>query len=201
MVARRWPCVGSAAGAHLPSHRSFRSTDLHGLLIFCPLGMRRGRGFVAALAAAIIALPAWTASARGPGEHRRRRRAGDRRRRQHFNVAEGRRAARQHARSAAGLADGGVLRGVLQEPRAARAARVDRAATRIARRGASTRSVPASSSTRPALSSPTITSSPTPTRSTSSSTTAPSSRPNWSARIPRATSRCCACTPTSRSRR
>ncbi len=45
-------------------------------------------------------------------------------------------------------------------------------------RGGSIRSAPASSSIRPASSSPTTTSSPTPTRSTSFSTTAPRSRPS-----------------------
>ena len=50
-------------------------------------------------------------------KHRRRGRAGDRRRGQHLDLAKGGRAHRQHARSAAGLADGGIFRRILQEPR------------------------------------------------------------------------------------
>ena len=49
-------------------------------------------------------------------KYRRRRRAGDRRRGQYLDLAKGGRAHGQHARSAAGLADGGVFRGVLQKP-------------------------------------------------------------------------------------
>ena len=184
------------------NHSSCRSTDLH-VLPSLPMaatapGHCRARGG--------DRRPAGMA---GGGartrEYRRRRRAGDRRRSQYLDVAEGRRPHERHARPAAGLADGGVLRGILQEParpgrrRAAEAAGV--AAIPIMPRGGSTRSAPASSSMRPVSSSPTTTSSPMPMRSTSSSMTAPNSPPNSSERTARAISRCCACIPTNRSRR
>ena len=52
----------------------------------------------------------------GTRKHRRRRRTGDRRGGQHFDIAKVDPRIERHARSAAGLADGGVFRGILQEP-------------------------------------------------------------------------------------
>ena len=129
-----------------------------------------------------------------PGRHRRRRRKGDRRGRQHLDVADRRGQGRicrrrpgRDAATAAGLAVRGILRRILQEP-PRRSGRRSKGGE--ARRARSIRSAPASSSTPPASPSPTTTSSPMPTRSTSSSTTAPRSRPSWSAATRRPIWRC-----------
>ena len=97
-----------------------------------------------------------------PRWHRRRRREGDRRRRQHLDLADRRRQERlfrrqgNHAAIAAGFAVRGILRRVLQEP-PRRSGRRPGAARRS--RARPTRSAPASSSTPRASSSPTTTSS------------------------------------------
>ena len=66
-------------------------------------------------------------------KHRRRRRTGDRRCGQHFDIAESGPAHERPARSAARLADGGVFRGILQEPPRSRRCRSHAAADQLAR--------------------------------------------------------------------
>ena len=108
------------------------------------------------------------------GEHRRRRRTGDRRGGQHLDLADG----RQTRPAVQAPAHGRSCRPARRSRNSSRSSSRTGAARatarrRTGRRAASTRSAPASSSMPPASSSPTITSSRKPTRSPSSSTTAP----------------------------